>query len=191
MSLMGELSYFLGFRIKQLDDGTFLNQTKYIKEILKKYEMDKSKPINTPMTSSVPLDKDPSGKSVDQKMYRGMIGSLLYLTASRPDIMFSVCLCVRFQADPKESHLTAVKRIFRYLLGTQSLGIWYPRHSTSFEIISFSNSDFVGCKVDKKITSRTCLFIGQSLVSWSSRKQNFVALSTAEAEYVALGSCVA
>ncbi|PKU78634.1 putative mitochondrial protein [Dendrobium catenatum] len=80
-----------------------------------------------------------------------MIGSLLYLTASRPDIMFSVCLCARFQADPKESHMTAVKRIFRYLLGTQGLGIWYPRHSTSFEIIGFSDSDFAGCKVDRKI----------------------------------------
>ncbi|PKU87156.1 Retrovirus-related Pol polyprotein from transposon TNT 1-94 [Dendrobium catenatum] len=120
-----------------------------------------------------------------------MIGSLLYLTASRPDIMFSVCLCARFQADPKESHLTVIKRIFRYLLGTQSLGIWYPRHSTSFEIIGFSDSDFVGCKVDRKGTSGTCQFIGQSLVSWCSRKQNSVALSTAEAEYIAVGSCVA
>ncbi|PKU64743.1 putative mitochondrial protein [Dendrobium catenatum] len=99
-----------------------------------------------------------------------MIGSLFYLTASRPDIMFSVFLCARFQADPKESHLTAVKRIFRYLLGTQSLGIWYPRHSTSFEILEFSDSDFAGCKADRKSTSGTCQFIGQSLVSWSSRK---------------------
>jgi len=118
MSLMGELSYFLEFSIKQLEDGTFLNQTKYINDILKKYEME-----NTPMTSSAPLDKDPSDKSVDQKKYRGMIGSLLYLTASQPDIMFNVCLCARFQANPKESHLTAIMRIFRYLLGTQGLGI--------------------------------------------------------------------
>ncbi|PKU79408.1 putative mitochondrial protein [Dendrobium catenatum] len=89
-----------------------------------------------------------------------MIGSLLYLTASRPNIMFSVFLCARFQADPKESHLTAVKRIFRYLLGTQGLGIWYPRHSTSFKIVGFSDSDFAGCKVDRKSTSGTCQFIG-------------------------------
>ncbi|PKU71972.1 putative mitochondrial protein [Dendrobium catenatum] len=89
-----------------------------------------------------------------------MIGSLLYLMASRPDIMFSVFLCARFQDDPKKSHLTAVKRIFRYLLGTQSLGIWYPRHITSFEIIRFSDSDFAGCKVDRKSTSGTCQFIG-------------------------------
>ncbi|KAI0508036.1 hypothetical protein KFK09_014170 [Dendrobium nobile] len=191
MSLIREFSYFLGFSIKQLEDGTFLNQIKYIKDILKKNEMDKAKPINTPMTSSAPLDKDPSGKSVDQKKYRGMIGSLLYLTASRPDIMFSVCLCARFQADPKESHRTVVKRIFRYLLGTQGLGIWYPRHSTSFQIIDFFDSDFAGCKVDRKSTSGTCQFIGHSLVSWSSRKQNSIALSTAEVEYIALRSCVA
>ncbi|PKU71516.1 putative mitochondrial protein [Dendrobium catenatum] len=105
--------------------------------------------------------------------------------------MFSVCLCARFQADPKESHLTAVKRIFRYLLGTQGIGNWYPRHSTSFEIIGFFDSDFAGCKVDRKSTSGTCQFIGQSLVSWSSRKQNSIVLSTAEAEYITLGSCVA
>ncbi|PKU68695.1 putative mitochondrial protein [Dendrobium catenatum] len=88
-----------------------------------------------------------------------MIGSLLYLTASRLDIMFSVCLCARFQAEPKESHLTVVKRMFRYFLGTQSLGIWYPRHSTSFEIIGFSDSDFAGCKMDRKNTSGTCQFL--------------------------------
>ncbi|PKU76503.1 putative mitochondrial protein [Dendrobium catenatum] len=101
-----------------------------------------------------------------------MIGSLLYLTASRLDIMFSMCLCARFQDDPKESHLSFVKRILRYLLGTPNLGIWYPRHSTSFKILGYSDSDFAGCRIDKKSTSGTCQFIGQSLISWSSRKQN-------------------
>ncbi|PKU76658.1 putative mitochondrial protein [Dendrobium catenatum] len=191
MSMMGELNYFLGFSVKQMDNGTFLSQSKYIKDILKKYEMDSTIPMNTPMSSTIQLDKDPSEKSVDQKKYRGMIGSLLYLTTSRPDIMFSVCLCARFQADPKESHLTAIKRILRYLLGTPNLGIWYPKHSTSFEILGYSDSDFAGCRIDRKSTSGTCQFIGQSLVSWSSRKQNSVALSTAEAEYIAVGSCVA
>ncbi|KAI0488412.1 hypothetical protein KFK09_028243 [Dendrobium nobile] len=132
MSMMGELNYFLGFRVKQMDNETFLSQTKYIKDILKKYKMDSAKPMNTPMGSTIQLEKYPSGKSVDQKKYRGMIGFLLYLTANRQDIMFSVCLCARFQADPKESHLTAVKRIIRYLLSTPNIGIWFPRHSTSF-----------------------------------------------------------
>ncbi|PKA49894.1 Retrovirus-related Pol polyprotein from transposon TNT 1-94 [Apostasia shenzhenica] len=119
-----------------------------------------------------------------------MIGSLLYLTASRPDIVFSVCMCARFQSSPKESHLTAVKRIFRYLVGTHSLGLWYPKESTS-NLIGYSDANFAGCKVDRKSTSGTCQFFGNALASWSSRKQNSIALSTAEAEYVAAGSCCA
>ena len=117
-----------------------------------------------------------------------MIGSLLYLTASRPDIMFSVCLCARFQSCPRESHLSAVKRIFKYLAGTIEIGLWYPKF-TSFDLIGYSDADFAGCKVDRKSTSGTCHFLGNSLISWHSKKQNSVALSTAEAEYVAAGSC--
>jgi hypothetical protein len=121
---------------------------------------------------------------------RGMIGSLLYLTASRPDIMFCVCLCARFQSCPKESHLVAVKRIFRYLLGTIDLGLWYPKF-TLLDLVRYSDADFAGCKIDRKSTSGTCHFLGHSLVSWFSKKQNSVALSTAEAEYIAAGSCCA
>ncbi|KAL3006578.1 hypothetical protein AAZX31_08G286300 [Glycine max] len=119
-----------------------------------------------------------------------MIGSLLYLSASRPDIMFSVCMCARYQANPKESHLSAVKRIMRYLLGTTNLGLWYPKNSF-YNLIGYSDSDFVGCKTDKKSTSGTCHFIGSTLVSWHSKKQNSVALSTTEAEYISTGSCYA
>ena len=142
------------------------------------------------MSSSTKLDKDERGKSVDIKLYRSMIGSLLYLTASRPDILFSVCLCARFQSNPKESHLVAVKRIFRYLLDTPTLGLWYPKGST-FDLIGYSDADFAGCKVDRKSTSGTCQFLGNMLVSWFSKKQNSVALSTAEAEYIAAGNCCA
>ncbi|PKA48634.1 putative mitochondrial protein [Apostasia shenzhenica] len=101
---------------------------------------------------------------VDEKLYRGMIGSLLYLTASRPDIVFSVCMCVRFQSNPKKSHLVAVKRIFRYLVGTHSLGLWYPKGTTP-NLIGFSDADFARCKVDRKSTSGTCQFFGNALVS--------------------------
>jgi hypothetical protein len=152
--------------------------------------MENTKHATTPMSTSTKLDKDECGKTVDIKMYRGMIGSLLYLTASRPDIMFSVCLCARFQACPKESHLLAVKRIFRYLNGTRELGLWYPK-CDEFKLIGYCDADFAGCKVDRKSTSGTCCFLGHSLVSWSSKKQNSVALSTAEAEYVAAGSICA
>ena len=119
-----------------------------------------------------------------------MIGSLLYLCASRPDIMLSVCMCARFQAAPKECHLVAVKRILRYLIHTPTLGLWYHKGS-SFDLLGYSDLDYAGCKVDRKSTTGTCQFLGRSLVSWSSKKQNSIALSTAEAKYVAAGACCA
>ena len=190
MSMMGELNYFLGLQIKQCQDGIFVNQVKYTKELLKRFNMESAKSAKTPMSTSTKLDADEGGNKVDITMFRGMIGSLLYLTASRPDIMFSVCLCARFQANPKESHLTAVKRILRYLIGTQQLGLWYPKASSKL-LIGYSDADFAGSKTDRKSTSGACQFLGHSLVSWSSKKQNSVALSTAEAEYIATGSCCA
>jgi hypothetical protein len=136
------------------------------------------------------LDLDTRGKSVDQKVYRSMIGSLLYLCASRLDIMLSLCICARFQADPKEVHLRAVKIILRYLVHTPKFGLWYPKGST-FDLIGYSDADWAGCKIDRKSTSGTCQFLGRSLVSWDSKKQNSVALSIAEAEYIDVGHCCA
>ena len=190
MSMMGELKYFLGLQIKQTQEGIFINQSKYCKELIKRFGMESAKHMATPMSTSCYLDKDESGQSIDIKQYRGMIGSLLYLSASRPDIMFSVCMCARFQSNPKQSHLSAVKRIMRYLLGTINLGLWYPKNSTC-NLIGYSDSDFAGSKTDRKSTSGTCQFIGSALVSWHSKKQNSVALSTAEAEYISAGSCCA
>ncbi|RVW82174.1 Retrovirus-related Pol polyprotein from transposon RE1 [Vitis vinifera] len=190
MSMMGELNFFLGLQIKQLKEGTFINQAKYIRDILKRFNMEEAKTMKTPMSSSIKLDMDEKGKPVNSTMYRGMIGSLLYLTASRPDIMYSVCLCSRFQSCPKESHLSAVKRILRYLKGTMDIGLWSPK-GDNFELIGYSDADFVGCKVERKSTSGTCHFLGHSLVSWHSKKQNSVALSMAEAEYIAVGLCCA
>jgi hypothetical protein len=117
-----------------------------------------------------------------------MIGSLLYLTATRPDIQFSVCLCAHFQASPRTLHRQAVKRIFRYLCHTPDFGLWYFA-SSSLALHGFSDADFAGCRLDRKSTSGTCQFLGSSLVSWSSRKQSSVAQSTTEAEYVAAASC--
>ena len=138
------------------------------------------------MGSSIKLDMDEKGKPVDQTKYRSMIGSLLYLTASRPDIMYSVYLCARFQACPKESHLNAVKIIFRYLKGTIDISLWYAK-SDNFELICYSDTDFGGCKIDRKSTNGICHILGQSLVSWHNKKQNSVALSTVEAEHIATG----
>ena len=132
MSMMGELNFFLGHQIKQLEDGIFFNHSKYIKDMLKKFGLEDSKPIKTLMSSETKLTKDEESESVDNTKYRGMIGSLLYLTDSRPDIMFSVCLCACFQEDPKIIHLEAVKRIFRYIKG----------HYTSRIVVSQRN----GCR---------------------------------------------
>jgi hypothetical protein len=188
MSMMGELKYYLGFQVKQLQEGTFISQTKYIQDILTNVGMKDAKPIKTPMGTNGHLDLDTRGKFVDQMVYRSMIGSLLYLCASRSDIMLSVCMCARFQADPKEVHLRSVKRIMRYLVYTPKFGLWHPKGST-FDLIGYSDADWVGCKIDKKSTSGTCQFLGRSLVSWASKKQNSVAFSTAKVEYIVAGHC--
>ena len=163
MSMMEEFKYFLGFKVKQLREGTFINEAKYIQDMLKRFKLDQVNGANTPMATKVSLDLDPNGKDVDQKLYRSMIGSLLYLCASRPDIMMSVGMCARFQAAPKESHLVAVKRIFRYLVHTSNFGLWYPK-GARFELIGYSDSDYAGDKVGRKSTSGTCQFLGRSLV---------------------------
>ncbi|KAJ9551210.1 hypothetical protein OSB04_015255 [Centaurea solstitialis] len=188
MSMMGELNFFLGLQVKQLSAGIFINQAKYIKDILKKYNLENAKIMKTPMSPSCALDSDPDGTAVDVTTYRGMIGSLMYLTASRPDIMFSTCLCARYQSKPKVSHLKAVKRIFRYLKGTVNLGLWYPKGS-GYELTGYTDADHGGCKLDRKSTTGHIQFLGDKLVSWASKKQNCVSLSTAEAEYVAAASC--
>jgi hypothetical protein len=186
MSMMGELQFFLGLQIKQAKEGTF--EAKYMKDILKKFKMVDSKALSTPMSTTTVLDADEDGEPVDQEEYQSMIGSLLYLTMTMPDIQFSVCLCAHFQASPRTSHRQAVKRIFRYLRYTPKLGLWYSA-SSSLLLLGFSDADFAGCRVDRKSTSGTCQFLGSSLVSWSSRKQSSVAQSTTEAEYVAAASC--
>ena len=170
MSMMGELTFFLGLQVKQLKDGIFISQAKYIKDLLKKFDMTDCSTAKTPMATATKLEVLTKDPKVDISSYRGMVGSLLYLTASRPDIMFATCLCARFQADPRESHLVAIKRIFKYLKGTPNLGIWYPR-GTGFELIGYSDADYAGCKLDRKSTTGSCQFLGNKLVSWYSKKQ--------------------
>jgi hypothetical protein len=190
VSMIRELSFFLGLQVKQTKDGTFICQSKYVNDLLKRFGMDNSKPIKTPMGINAHLDLDEGSNSVDLKLYRSMIDSLLYFTASRPDIMFSVCMCARFQASPKKCHMMVVKRILRYLRQTPNLGLWYSK-GAQFILIGYSDSDYASYKIDRKNTSGTCQLLGRSLVLWSSKKQNSVALSTADAEYVSAGSCCA
>nr|GFD05371.1 uncharacterized mitochondrial protein AtMg00810-like [Tanacetum cinerariifolium] len=127
MSLMGELTFFLGLQIKQKNDGIFISQAKYVAEILRKFGLSEGKSASTLIDAEKPLLKDSDGEDVDVHTYRSMIGSIMYLTSSRPDIMFAVCACARFQVTPKLLYLNAVKRIFRYLKGKPCLGLWYPK----------------------------------------------------------------
>ncbi|KAI3701697.1 hypothetical protein L6452_26961 [Arctium lappa] len=188
MSSMGEFTFFLGLQVKQQKDGIFISQSKYVKDILDKYGLSDSKPASTPMETHKQITADLEGEDVDVHLYRSMIGSLMYLTTSRPDIMFPVCVCARFQVKPKQSHLQAVKRIFRYLRGQSRLGLWYPYEST-FDLIAYSDSDLGGANMDRKSTSGGCQLLGARLVSWQCKKQTTVSLSTTEAEYIAAASC--
>ena len=187
MSMNREMNFFLGLQIKQSDRGIFIHQEKYTTELLERFA-DSSKTAKVPMAFGNKISADPTGTPVDQTYYRGIIGSLLYLTASRPDIMYATCLCARYQAAPKESHLKALKQILKYLEGTKKFGIWYNR-SNDFTLQAYTDADHAGCKIDRKSTSGSCQFLGNRLVSWSSRKQMCVALSTAEAEYIAAAAC--
>ncbi|GJZ91802.1 putative ribonuclease H-like domain-containing protein, partial [Tanacetum coccineum] len=143
---------------------------------------------STPTDLEKPLVQDGDVADVDEHLYRSIIGSLMYLTASRPDIMFAVCACARFQVSPKTSHLLAVKRIFRYLKGKPSLGLWYSKDSP-LELVAYTDSDYAGATQDRKSTTRGCQFLGNRLISWQCKKQTVVATSTTEAEYVAAASC--
>jgi hypothetical protein len=166
--MMGELTFFLGIQVKQTKQGTFVHQAKYTKDLMKKFNMAELKPVSTPMSSATSLGPDEDGKVVDQRDYRSMIGSLLYLTATRMDIQFVVGLCAHFQAFPPSSHQTAVQQIFGYLKHTREFGIWYSA-SSSLDLLGFSDADFAGCGIDRKSTSRTCHIHGSSLVCWFLR----------------------
>nr|GEV03978.1 hypothetical protein [Tanacetum cinerariifolium] len=161
---------------------------KYVAKILRKFGLTEAKSASSPIDTEKPLLKDPAGEDVDVHTYRSMIGSLMYLTSSRPDIMFTVCACVRFQVTLKASHLHAVKRIFRYLKGKPHLGLWYPK-DLPFDLVAYSDSDYAGASLDKKSTTRGCQFLGCRLISWECKKQIVVATSSTEAEYVAATSC--
>ncbi|GKA48917.1 retrovirus-related pol polyprotein from transposon TNT 1-94, partial [Tanacetum coccineum] len=182
MSMMGELNFFLGLQIKQIEDGIFFNQSKYIKEMLKKFGLEDSKPMKTPMSSDTKLTKDEECESVDSTKYQGMIGSLLYLTTSRPDIMFSVCFGPHFNGS-ETSHLEVVKRIFRYIKGTTHLGLWYPK-KTGIETVVYTDPDHAGDYVDEielsVLTFVGCLFLS----SWFLEETNASAIFHYRSEYL-------
>jgi hypothetical protein len=168
MSMMGELTFFLGIQVKQTKQGTFVHQAKYTKDLIKKFNKAELKPVSTSMSSVVSLGPDEDGEAVHQGEYKSMVGSLLYLTATQPNIQFVVGLCAHFQSSPRSSHRMAVQRVFRYLKHTLEFGIWY--FASSLDLVGFSDADFAGCGIDRKSTFGTCHFLGSSLICWSSRK---------------------
>nr|GEY81383.1 hypothetical protein [Tanacetum cinerariifolium] len=173
-----------------ISSGFSKGVAKYALEILKKYDFDSNTPLDTPMTERPKLDENIGGKLVDPTHYRGMVGCLMYLTASRPDIVFVVCMCARYQAKPTEMHLHAIKRIFCYLKGTLNMGLWYLKDS-SFALTAFADADYAGCQDTRRSISGSAQFLRGRLVSWSLKKQKSTAISITKAEYIALSGCCA
>ncbi|KAL7114972.1 hypothetical protein ACP275_04G154600 [Erythranthe tilingii] len=202
-------------KIKQLEDRIFISQSKYAKNVVSKFGLKKAKPLTTPMTSIETLGRDCDGTDVDSTLYRSLIGSLFYLSASRYDICFSVGICARYQASPKESHLSVVKRIIRYVSGTPELRKWYSKDTNNCLagnsdadwtedvddrknttkgcfyncLAGNSDADWTEDEDDRKNTKRGCFHMGNNLVSWYSKKQNSISLSSVASEYIAAGSC--
>jgi hypothetical protein len=177
MSMIGELSFFLGLQITQRSEGMFISQEKYLREMLKRFQMEDSKPVGTPMVTGCKLSKDDDSLDVDQSSYRSMIGSLLYITTSHPEIMHVARMVGRYQSAPKQSHLLAVKRIFKYLKKTMNYGLWYPKNQ-NLQLSVYSDVDWANCMDERKITSGGAFFLGDSLVGWLSKKQGSISLST-------------
>ena len=188
MSMVEEFTYFLGFQVKQLKDGIFLSQSKYTRELVKKFGLESIKHFRTPMPTNLKLSMDESRKMVEETLCRSMIGSLLYLTTTRSNIAFSVGVCARYQACPKESHLIALKCIIRYIAGTLELGIWYV-FDTHFDVACYTDADWARNMDDRKNTSGGCFYIGNCLVAWMSKKQNSILFSITKVECIVAGSC--
>ncbi|KAK8934097.1 hypothetical protein KSP39_PZI014574 [Platanthera zijinensis] len=188
MTNLGELSYFLGVEVQQREDGIFIAQKKYAEEILKKFRMENSKPISTPADPGTKLRKDSKEEGVDPTMFKSLVGSLRYLTFTRPDIMYVVGVVSRYMEEPKQDHFTAAKRILRYVNGTRDHGLMYSSGG-ELKLVGYSDSDYGGDVNDRKSTSGYAFNMGTAAFSWSSKKQATIALSSCEAEYIAAAAC--
>ncbi|XP_015163075.1 uncharacterized mitochondrial protein AtMg00810-like [Solanum tuberosum] len=184
---IGMMHYFLGIEVVQSADGIFITQKKYSQEILGRFQMKSCNSASSPTKFGSKLTKEPRGRRVDNTLYKQIVGSLMYLTTIRPDIMHDVSLS-RYMESPKEMHLLAAKRIFRYLQGTTNYGLFYAKGEKA-DLVGFTDSDFAGDLDDRKSTSGYVFMMGSGAISWSLRKQSIVTLSTTEAEFVAAATC--
>ncbi|CAM8990990.1 unnamed protein product [Rhodiola kirilowii] len=185
MTDMGLMSYFLGIEVEQADSGIFISQKKYAKDILKRFKFEGMKAVRTPVAERMEMMKEGTGELVNPTYFKSIVGSLRYLTSTRPDIVYGVGLISRFMEKPQQSHLLAAKRILRYISGTIDYGIMYS-HTEEFCLTGYTDSDWAGDVETRKSTSGYAFYLGDGVVSWSSKKQQVVALSTAEAEYIAV-----
>ena len=179
MSLVGELPYFLGLQVRKTISGTFVSQAKYAKNLVNKFKFDSEKNRKTSIGTHENIIGDEASNGVDQTLYRSMIGSLMYLIGSRPDLCYSVGVYVRYQASPKESHLLAIKKIIKYVSEIAKYGLWYT-HDTTAILVGYCDVDWARKSKDGKSTSRGCFFLGNNLVSWFNKKQNYISLSIFE-----------
>ncbi|KAJ8630112.1 hypothetical protein MRB53_023435 [Persea americana] len=186
MSDLGMMHYFLGIEVVQSTNGIFISQKKYVQDILDKFRMKDCNPVSTPTEFGLKLNKDHEGKKVDSTRYKQIVGSLMYLTATRPDIMYYVSLISRYMENP--THLLAAKRILRYLQGTRDFGLFYKK-GEKLELFRFTNSDYAGDQDDRRSTSGYVFMLGTGAVSWSSKKQPIVTLSATEAKFIAATAC--
>jgi hypothetical protein len=188
MSMIGELSFFIGLQITQRSKGMFISQEKYLRQMLKRFQMEDSKPVDTPMVTGCKLRKQDDSPDVDQSSYRSMIGSILYITTSRLDIMHAFGMVGRYQSAPKQIHFLVLKRIFRSLKETMNYGLWYPKNQ-NFQLSVYSYVDWANCMDERKSMSGGAFFLGYSLLAWLIKKKGFVSLSTTEAEYIVVATC--
>jgi hypothetical protein len=189
MTDLGKMRHFLGIEVTQNEQGIFLCQQRYVKDVLERFNMDKSNSVSSPIVTGTRLSKHDRSEEVNSTYFKQIVGSLMYLTATRPDIMFAVHMIARFMEHPLETHMTAAKRILRYIRGTSEHGVLYKRGRQA-ELIAYTDSDYGGDVDDRKSTSGYIFMLGSGAVSWSSRKQPIVTLSTTEAEFIAAAYCV-
>jgi len=189
MTDIGLISYYLGIEIKQGEDGIFVNQEKFAKEILKKFKMEDCAKVKTPVECGVKKSKNDEGEKINSTTFKSLVESLRYLTCTRPDILYRVGLVSRFMETPTITHFKALKRILRYIKGTIDFGL-FNDYSNSFDLMGYSDSDWAGDMDDRKSTTCFVLYMGNTAFTWSSKKQSIVTLSTCEAEYIAITACV-
>jgi hypothetical protein len=189
MSDLGRMRHFLGMEVLQNSNGIFICQRRYAREVLARFEMENSNSVKNPIVPGTKLSKDEGGNKVDATLFKQMVGSLMYLTITRPDLMYGVSLISRYMSRPTMSHWLAAKRILRYLKGTTELGIFYTKNEGCSKLLAFTDSAYAGDLDDRRSTSGYVFMIGSGAVSWSSKKQPVVTLSTTEAEYIAAALC--